>query len=215
MLLSVFQDLIKPQWRGVIETLKRNGGMPISELARATGFSYMAAKAHCESLTEAGYLVRTRLPRTEVGRPEVLYHLSSKANALFPQAGIEFTLELLDDVKRMIGESAPEKLLYQHFQRQQSRWSEQLHTADSTELKAAKLAKLRTAEGYASEFQRDAGRHGRLLELHNPLHQIFAQYPRAATLEQGMIEELLGTRVTRKQSKGDLADSLQVCFEIG
>ena len=64
MLLPVFRDLIKPHWRVVLEELKITGGMPVSELAKCTGGSYMAVKTHCEELTKSGYLVRTRLPRT-------------------------------------------------------------------------------------------------------------------------------------------------------
>jgi biotin operon repressor len=59
MLLPVFRDLIKPQWRVVLEQLKLAGGMPVSELARQTGGSYMAVKTHCEELTKSGYLIRT------------------------------------------------------------------------------------------------------------------------------------------------------------
>ena len=215
MLLPVFQDLIKPQWRTVIEALKQCGGMPVSELARQSDSSYMAAKSHCEALTDAGYLIRTRLPRSEVGRPEILYSLSAKADALFPQAGIDFTLELLEDVKRMFGESAPEKLLYQHFQRQQESWSKALAGLADLPQKARKLARLRTKAGYASAYQSKEGPAGRLLELHNPLHNIFELYPRAAKLEQGMIEELLGTRVTRREIGDSRTQTQQVAYELG
>jgi len=214
MLLPVFQDLIKPQWRGVLEALKQSGGMSVGELAHQTEVSYMAAKSHCEDLTKAGYVIRARLPRTEVGRPEIFYSLSEKADALFPQAGIEFTLALLDDLKRMSGDSAPEKLLFQHFQRQQETWAKALAGLVGLEAKATKLAKLREKEGHASTWKTKVPGFGQLIELHNPLQKLFEQYPRAATMELRMLEELLGCKLTRQEIPTGREGSPQVVFEV-
>ena len=101
MLSPVFQDLLKPRWRRIIETLKEHGGMALSGIARHTGGHYMTVKAHCDELTAAGYLLRTRLPRTEVGRPEIFFSLAAKADTLFPQADADFTLDLLKEVRHM------------------------------------------------------------------------------------------------------------------
>jgi len=214
MLLPVFKDLIKPQWSSVLEELKRSGGLPASDLARETGVSYMATKTHCEELTELGYVIRTRLPRTEVGRPEIFYSLSSKAQELFPQAGAEFTTGMLDDVKRMFGESAPEKLLFQYFQKKKEAWNKDLTKIESSEERAVKLAKLRSKDGYASTYESTAGGAGKIIECHNPLQIIFDQYPRAATLEQRMIEELLGTRVKRMELEGGRESPPRIAFEL-
>lgn len=211
MLLPVFKDLVKPQWRAVIETLKQSGGLPVAELARATGTSYMAAKTHCEELTKAGYLVRTRLPRTEVGRPEIFYSLATKADALFPQTGTEFTLELLDGVKRMFGETAPEKILFQYFQNRFETLATALDRYELPHDKLEKLAAIRRKEGCFSSVESEPLR---LTELHNPLARIMERYPRAAAMEQRMIEQLLGRRVTRRELSGGREGTPRVVFEI-
>lgn len=211
MLLPVFRDLIRPQWRAVLEELKSSGGMPVADLARKSGGSYMAVKTHCEELTKAGYLVRTRLPRSEVGRPEIFYSLAEKADALFPQAGTAFTLELLEEVRRMFGETAPEKILFQHFQSRFESLAAILDKLDSPVEKAAKLASLRDKEGCASHFASDPPR---IIELHNPLLRIFQRYPRAAMMEQRMIEQLLGRKVRRSEESGGREGMPRVTFEI-
>ena len=122
MFLPVFQDLIRPQWRAVLEELKLSGGLPVSELARRVDASYMAVKQHCEELKKLGYLDRSRIPRTAVGRPEIFYSLGAKSDALFPQAGGPFTLDLLQDLKALFGENTPDKLFFQHFQKQYEKW---------------------------------------------------------------------------------------------
>lgn len=211
MLLPVFRDLIRPQWRAVLEELKSSGGMPVADLARKSGGSYMAVKTHCEELTKAGYLVRTRLPRSEVGRPEIFYSLAEKADALFPQAGTAFTLELLEEVRRMFGETAPEKILFQHFQSRFESLATILDKLDSPVEKASKLASLRDKEGCASHFASDPPR---IIELHNPLLRIFQRYPRAAMMEQRMIEQLLGRKVRRSEESGGREGMPRVTFEI-
>ena len=103
MLQPVFKDLVKPQWRLALETLKQTGGLTIRELAETLKCSYMAAKSHCEHLTKHGYLKRSRIPRTEVGRPEIFYSIGPKADTLFPQAGDDFALAMLEECQLMFG----------------------------------------------------------------------------------------------------------------
>jgi predicted ArsR family transcriptional regulator len=214
MLLPVFRDLIKPQWRVVLEQLKLGGGMPVSELARQTGGSYMAVKTHCEELTKSGYLIRTRLPRTEVGRPEIFYSLATKADALFPEAGAGFTLELMEELRLMYGESAPEKLLFQYFQKRFEQLAKVLDKLQSIAEKAAKLAALREKEGCASQCENESGQPVRIVEIHNPLQRIFERYPRAAAMEVRMIEQLLGTRVIRRELPTGRETPPRIVFEI-
>jgi predicted ArsR family transcriptional regulator len=214
MLLPVFQDLVKPQWRAVLEQLKLSGGLPVSELAGRVGVSYMAAKQHCEELKKAGYLDRSRVPRTVVGRPEIFYSLSAKADALFPQAGADFTLELLEGLKTLFGENAPDKLLFQYFQKQQEKWQPRLSKARTVGEKAGKLAALRGKEGCLVRCVDDPESGLRIEEFHNPLQRVFERYPRAIAMEQRMIEQLLGARVTRREFPGGRTGQPQVVFEV-
>lgn len=214
MLLPVFRDLIKPQWRAVLEELKQAGGMPVADLARATGGSYMAVKAHCEALTRAGYLVRTRLPRTEVGRPEIFYSLGAKADALFPQAGTAFALDLLGHLKRMYGENAPEKLLFQYFEERGNDLKSALAKVVSPDEKAEKLVVLRQKEGCVCRCEREDGKVVRVVEYHNPMQRVFECYPRAAAMELRMLEQALGCRLTRREVPAGRETMPQVVFEM-
>jgi predicted ArsR family transcriptional regulator len=214
MLPPVFRDLIKRPWRKVLEALKFSGGMPVSELARQTGGSYMAVKTHCEDLTQAGYLIRTRLPRTEVGRPEIFYSLAAKADALFPQAGVDFPLDLLDELKRMHGESAPDKLLFQYFHHQLARLEKPLASLVSPAERALKLAALREKDGCSSRCACEPGQPVRIVEFHNPLHRLFERYPRAVAMELRMLEQLVGTRMIRRELPGGRETPPRIVFEL-
>ncbi|MEO5915340.1 MAG: winged helix-turn-helix transcriptional regulator [Luteolibacter sp.] len=206
--------MIKPQWRAVLEELKLSGGLPVSELARQVNASYMAVKQHCEELKKIGYLDRSRIPRTAVGRPEIFYSLSAKADALFPQAGADFTLDVLDELKGLFGESTPDKLLFQHFQKQQAKWQPLLAKAESLADKATKLVALREKAGCFIRCTHDPESGFRIEEFHNPLQRVFDRYPRAVAMEHRMIEELLGMRVGRRELAGGRAGQPRVIFEI-
>lgn len=214
MLLPVFKDLVKPQWRAVLEELKLSGGLPVSELARRVGMSYMAVKQHCEELKKTGFLDRSRVPRTVVGRPEIFYSLSAKADALFPQAGVSFTLDLLEELKLLFGEAAPDKLLFQHFQKQREKWQPLLSKAPSPAEKVAKLVALRQKEGCALRAVEDPHSGLRIEEFHNPLQRVFERYPRAVAMEQRMIEQLLGTSLIRRELPGGRSGQPRVVFEV-
>lgn len=214
MLLPVFQDLIKPQWRAVLEALKHSGGLPVTDLARLVDASYMAVKQHCEDLKGLGYLDRSRVPRTVVGRPEIFYSLSAKADALFPQAGVSFTLDLLDALKAQLGESTPDKLFFQHFQKQQEKWQALLTNAQSLLDKATILAALREKDGCHVRCTVDPANGVSIEEFHNPLQRVFERYPRAVAMEHRMIEHLLGTRVNRRELSGGRNGQPRVVFDV-
>lgn len=214
MFRAGFRDLVKPQWVTTIEELKLAGGLPVSELSRRMDASYMAVKQYCEDLKKLGYLERSRIPRTEVGRPEIFYRLTSKADALFPEAGTGFTLEFLETMKPLFGESAPEKLLFQYFQQQQEQWIPKLAKAKSMVEKATLLAGLREKAGCFGRCKYDPEKGFRIEEYHHPLQRIFDKYPRAITMELRAIEQSLGTKVVRKEIPGGRAGPARVDFEI-
>lgn len=214
MFLSGFCELVKPSWVAVIEEIKVSGGLPVSELARRMEMSYMAVKQQCEELTKLGYLDRYRVARSGVGRPEILYRLGAKADALFPQAGCGLSLDLLDAARALFGETAPERMLFQYFQSQLERWRPKLSKAKSLVEKATLLAALREKEGCFGRCKYDVERGFRIEEYHHPLKEVFARYPHAVAMECKMLEQVLGTRVVRREFSGGKNGTLRVDFEV-
>lgn len=214
MQLPGYQDLAKPQWLATLKELKVAGELPVSELSRRLAVSYMAAKQHCEALKKLGYLERSRAPRKEVGRPEIFYRLSAKADLVFPQAGVGFSLELLDHLQTLFGESAPERLMFHHFQQLQARWLPRLAKAGSLTAKASLLVALREQSGCFARCISDPETGLRIEEYHHPLRPIFAKFPRAVGMELRLLEALLGSRITRREIPGGSHGPARVDYEI-
>lgn len=214
MFLQGFRELVRPQWVTIVEELKIHGGMAIPELARTMEMSYMGVKQHCEALHELGYLERNRVPRSEVGRPEILYRLAPKADALFPQAGVVLTLSLLRNMKQLYGANGPEKLLFQYFADQQEKWMSRMQRAKSLVEKATVLASLREKEGCFARCSYDVKQGFRIEEFHHPLWALFAEYPAAIVMEVRMMENLMGSKVERKEVAGGRGGPSKVVYAI-
>jgi predicted ArsR family transcriptional regulator len=214
MFLQGFRDLVRPQWVTIIEELKIHGGMAIPELARIMEMSYMGVKQHCEALHELGYVERQRVPRGEVGRPEILYRLTPKAGALFPQAGVSLTLTLLQQMKHLFGGNTPEKLLLLYFTDLQEKWQSRMQRAKSLVEKATLLASLREKEGCFARCTYDVKQGFRMEEYHHPLWALYEEYPAAVSMEVRMMEQLMGCKVERREVAGGRGGPAKVVYAM-
>jgi len=216
MFLPAFHDLLKPQWLAALTELKVSGGLAVSDLSRRLDASYMTVKQHCEDLTKLGYLKRSRVPRTEIGRPEVFYRLSEKADAMFPCIPEAFTLDVLDQIQRAFGETAPDRLLFQHFQERGEEWKAKLSKGTTLLYKAQLFAKIRSQEGLFLRCLHDSETGAiTLREFHHPLARVFAKHPRAIEMERRAIEDALGVRVSRAPGEGMGGAPSHVDFTVG
>jgi predicted ArsR family transcriptional regulator len=198
MFLNAFHDLLKPQWLNVLMQLKMSGGMAVSDLTKELGGSYMTVKQHCEDLTKHGYLIRIRVPRTEIGRPEIFYRLTDKADTMFPAIPSSFSIQMLEYARALFGETAPEKLLYQYFQEQETYWKTRISQGTTLLYRAGLFVKLRSKEGLFMRCIYDEVTDKiTLREFHHPLRQIFEKFPRAVAMEQRAMEEALGVKISR------------------
>lgn len=194
MFLKNLRDIARPQWFRIIIAIKRSTGLSVPELAKELKMSYMGIKKHCVALEKLKYLDTWRRPK-EVGRPEKLYRLTEKANALFPGVGDDLTLSLLASADQ-IDPNAAEKLLFGYFQQRTESYLKKAK-GQSIADRAASLAKLREQDGYLSEcrYNREGGL--QIVEYHNPLQAIFDKYPTVERMEEHLFEKVLSAGVSR------------------
>lgn len=201
MFIKALKDIAKPSQAEILERLKKSEGMPVSDLARELGMSYMGVKQHCVTLEEKGYLECWRVPRTEVGvgRPEKLYRLTEKAEPLFPSGGSELTLEIMRAVKSQFGATAPEKLLMKYFQERGEAWKKKIAKESTLTERALSYAKLWEQAGASVKLSASNEGGLRFEEFHNPMQALYEEYPTARRFEIQMMEQLLDTRVSMEE----------------
>ena len=174
MFSDVHRETMRASWAAILEAIKVSEGMPVSDLARELKMSYMGVKQHCLKLTELGFLEEWRVPREkkEVGRPEKLYRLTPKCDGLFPEAGVGLTLAVLEGVRQIYGDSAPEKLLFYHFQLLRDQWQPKVRAGKSMVEKAMRLADVRDKSGWFSKCHYDSSTGFRIEEFHSPMTSV-------------------------------------------
>jgi predicted ArsR family transcriptional regulator len=226
-------EIGKSQRLRIINRLKRTQGLSVKQLSEVLGMSYMGIKQQCVNLAERGYLDTWRRPKS-VGRPELIYRLTQKANDLFPSETNELTLDLLRAAQALYGQASPEKLLFFAYQKRVENYLQRIK-GDTLPERAAWLAKQRDSEGYMAEFeelppdgnaaesqktpmQRPAAESPqlalRVVEHHSPVLGLLTAYPTLMNrLEEDLFRKTLQTRVRREQ---EWASGLYTCiFWIG
>lgn len=186
----------RTQRLNAINVLKRSAGLTVRELAGELGMSYMGAKQICLDLEKDGFL-QTFRRHHGVGRPEILYSLTEKAQALFPQADNAVVLSLLDQARKLFGAGAPEKLLFLHYQKLTEGYVSKLEETADPHDRVRKFAKIRDQEGYIANVLEDPIR---IVERHHPLQGVLDTYPEIAAMEKDMFQKVLRQPVTREQT---------------
>lgn len=197
MFLKTLRDIARPQVVAIFDVIKRSSGLSVAEIARELKMSYMGIKQHCLDLEKKGYLDTWRRPKA-VGRPELVYRLTAKAEALYPQWSNELNIELLEVVKQLYGVNAAEKILFTYLARKGESYAKKIKGRSVIE-KATALARLRDAEGHCAQVDYDPRLGFRLTEFHSPLREVMDRYPSVGRMEETMMSRLLQTKVTRTE----------------
>src|SRR6266545_2675139 len=135
----------------IVNSLKRSRGMSVNELVEKMKMSYMGIKQHCLTLQRDGYLDTWRRPQ-KMGRPEMVYRLTRRSHDLFQSDSNQLTLELLRSAREIYGANAPEKLLYNIFEKKTAALKAKARGGTVVE-RAKWLARIRDAEGYMAQFK--------------------------------------------------------------
>jgi predicted ArsR family transcriptional regulator len=196
MVLPLLKDICRPHVIDIIMLLKRGQGMSVNELSTSLNMSYMGIKQHCIYLEKKGYLDTWRRPKPAGGRPEKMYRLTVKMDALFPRVAGELAVDVLESARIAFGEEAPERLLLGYFGRASERYANALKGRTLVE-RAQSMAKLRASEGCISACEFDAFAGLRIVEYHTPIINLIGRYPSAMDMEAQMFGRVLQCVIER------------------
>jgi predicted ArsR family transcriptional regulator len=195
----ILAEIGRTQRLEILNSLKRSKGLSVNELVRKMKMSYMGIKQHCLTLQRDGYLDTWRRPQ-KMGRPEMVYRLTRRTHDLFQSDSNVFTLELLKSVQETYGPNAPEKLLYNVFERKTASLKAKVK-GDTVADRARWLARVRDVEGCMSQFSLEEQGGPQILECHSPILNLLDAFPIVGRLEQDLFEAVLGTSVRREETR--------------
>ena len=192
----LISEIGRTQRLEILNSLKRTRGMSVNELVGKMKMSYMGIKQHCLTLHRDGYLDTWRRPQ-RMGRPEMVYRLTRRSHDLFQADSNQFTFDLLKSAQEIYGTNAPEKLLYNIFEKKTA--ALKTKAKGNTVAERAKwLARFRDGEGYMTQLITGDEGGPKILECHSPIMNLLERYPIIARLEQDTFEAVLGTPVRRE-----------------
>ena len=179
----------------------------LEELANVMKVSRMAVHKHLALLQERG-LVQALETRGRVGRPRMMYQLTSQSKTVFPKSYSAIATHALDFIERNMGKEGVEKVLRERQSELFDKYYKRLKDLDFDK-QVKELARIRDEEGYMAESKKEpkgSSRKHILLEYNCPIIHIAEKHWEACSNETELFEKLLGANIetTHRAAKGDL-----------
>jgi predicted ArsR family transcriptional regulator len=179
----------------------------LEELANVMKVSRMAVHKHLGLLQQRG-LVEAVETRGHVGRPRMVYQLTSQSKTVFPKSYSAIATHALDFIERNMGKEAVEKVLRERQSELFDQYYKRLKGLDFDK-QVKELARIRDEEGYIAEAKKESKSGGGkyvLLEYNCPIIHIAEKHWEACSTETELFEKLLGADIetTHRAAKGDL-----------
>jgi predicted ArsR family transcriptional regulator len=177
----------------------------LEELAKVMKISRMAVHKHLAALQKRG-LVEGVETRGHVGRPRMVYQLTTQSKTIFPKSYSAIATYALDFIERNMGKEAVQRVLYERQNELFDQYYRRLKDLDFDE-RVKELAKIRDEEGYMAESKKESKSNGKyvLLEYNCPIIHIAEKHWEACSTETELFEKLLDADIntTHRAAKGD------------
>jgi predicted ArsR family transcriptional regulator len=176
----------------------------LEELASVMKVSRMAVHKHLALLQQRALVESTEI-RGRVGRPRIVYRLTSQSKSVFPKSYSAIATHALDFIEKNMGKDAVERVLYERQSELYDQYYKRLKGLNFDK-QVKELARIRDEEGYIAESKKSKsdGKHI-LLEYNCPIIHIAEKHWEACSTETELFEKLLGAKIetTHRAAKGD------------
>lgn len=197
----------------ILFQLKTRGSSETLTLAGALAISRQAALQHLERLKADG-LVQHESERRGVGRPRRIWTLTPLAHARFPDTHAQLTLEMLDALRAEFGDAGVERMIARREQTTAVAYQASLANVTGLAARVARLADLRTAEGYMADWSPEPGGGFRLVENHCPICAAAAACQGFCRAELEVFRAALGPDALVERTDHILAGARRCAYRI-
>lgn len=135
----------------LLALLKRGEADTHADLATTLGLGTEAVRQQLCRLERDGLVASVSEPRG-VGRPVRVWRLTAEGHATFPDGHARLATGLLDAVRDVLGDDALAQVLHQRAEAVIGSYQRALAGLDDLGERVARLAALRTAEGYEATW---------------------------------------------------------------
>jgi predicted ArsR family transcriptional regulator len=196
----------------LLYALKARGPQTAAALAKRMKITPVAVRQLLARLTSDG-LVQHEDRREGVGRPKRHWRLTATGHARFPDNHAGLTAELLDSVGAVFGEQGLEQLISHREAATLAAYREALRPAKGLAARVARLAKIRSAEGYMAQVV-PSGDAILLVENHCPICVAASKCQSFCRSELAIFREVLGPGVTVERLEHLIAGARRCVYRI-
>ena len=180
----------------------------LKELADVMKISRMAVHKHLSVLQNRGLVESIEIRESSVGRPKMMYQLTSQSKSIFPKSYSAIATHALDFIEKNMGKEGVERVLRDRQDDLFDKYYKHLKDLDF-EKRVKELARIRDEEGYMAESKKESKLSSRrhvLLEYNCPIIHIAEKHWEVCSVETELFEKLLGANIetTHRAAQGDL-----------
>lgn len=173
----------------IIQLLKTQGPLTAKVLATELSLTTMGVRQHMQALEDEGDICfeDKKAPR---GRPTRYWSLTPKSNSHFSDRHEELSVQLIESVITVFGDSGLDKLILHREQSSLELYQQRLAVEGTLIAKLRALAELRSSEGYMATIDEE-GNDFWLLENHCPICAAASQCLNFCRSELNLFQTLL------------------------
>ena len=180
----------------ILQTLLKNPGATINDLAEAVGINPISVRHHLTNLQVEG-LVNAEEERHGVGRPRLIYSLTEHGMEKFPTRYLRLTSRLLDQLKSTLPQPMVSKLFSEMAVSLAEEYAEQMQGL-SMEERLELISNLLAEEGFTVEWEKTENEY-KIHEITCPYLQIGQSHPEVCTVDQTLISKMLAVPAEKVQ----------------
>lgn len=174
----------------ILMMLKMRGEVTSALIAEELGITKEGVRKRLLNFTTEG-LVKADVRSEGVGRPSTYYSLTEKGISRFPDMHAQVTVQLLQSVKKLLGENAMDLLINDRETDTRVAYQHAMRNAETIEQKLKILTQKRTEEGYMAEWNKEENVYF-LVENHCPICAAATECRGFCRSELNTFQQLIG-----------------------
>ncbi|MEX1136333.1 MAG: metalloregulator ArsR/SmtB family transcription factor [Balneolales bacterium] len=201
-----------PDNEKALSILKMHGPQFLSAIANEMSITAEGARFHLLKLEKQG-LVKSARHSKGRGRPQQIWSLTDKGNDRFPDTHADLTVKLISSMRDTLGENALKDVIDANATAGLNHYLQELDGINNLESRVAKLAEIRTREGYMADYQEDD--EGYLLfENHCPICSAAKVCQGFCAAELKTFQSVLGESVSIRRVEHIIAGARRCAYRI-
>lgn len=183
----------------LLNLLKKETEMTVSQMAQALGITEMAVRKHLNILERDSFIHISEL-KQPLGRPVQVFSLTSQADVLFPKSYDNLTVDFLNDLQTLQGNDIIDQLFEKRRQRLADNYSSYMKNTLSNEEMVETLKNIQVEKGYMADVIKIDDNKFELIEHNCPIFEVAKNFEQACNCETNMFKEVLNTSGVRRTS---------------